>query len=47
MESRFQAEFLPSDFGAELVLSDPPAASTASADFFRVVSLTGFFHRSV
>lgn len=43
MENRFQAESLPSDFRAELVLPDPPAASAASADFLRVASGAGFF----
>lgn len=47
MESRFQAESLPSDFREELVLSGPPPASVASADFLREVSLARFFPGSV
>lgn len=47
MESRFQAESLPSDFRVELVLPDPPPASPASIGFLRVVSLAGFFPGSV
>lgn len=39
MESGFQAESLPSDFRAELVLSDP----AASADFLRGVLEQGSF----
>lgn len=46
MESRFQAESLPLDFREELVLSGPPPASVASADFSQV-SLARFFPGSV
>lgn len=42
MESGFQAQSLPSDFRAELVLSDLPA-QTFSGWFLSQVSLTGSF----